>query len=279
MVPAVLLAAVAAAMSIRSGETTTRIVGSGWFMSLAGGVFLLTLLAALRAVVRRPAGWLAILAVHLGLAAGLAGVGLNQLDTDSGYLLLEAGAGQQDFFLDRNRREVRPLPFPVQLDSVTDVARRGFQPALQAWVSARQTGSTPVAYNQPLRLAGFSLLLLRPVEPGTPLEVKLSLDGTDYLLVHNQHAQIADGRMVWSHGYDARTQALTLVVEDTLVELSASDSLHVRGVSIVLKSFRLTRRPGAVFALRLSRLRPLIFAGFGLMLLGTAGLLLTKETA
>lgn len=277
MTPAVLLTAVAAAISLRGEEAPTRLVGSGWFVSVTGGIVVLALLAALRAVVRRPAGWPAILAVHLGLAVGLAGVGLNQRHASSGYLLLEAGAGPQGFFLDQNLREIRPLFCAVQLDSITEVARRGFQPAPLAWVSAEHTGSTPVAYSHPLQLAGFSLLLLRPVESGTPLEVELSLDDTDYLLLHNQHARLADGRDVWSWSHDPRMRKLGLAVGDTLVWLASGESLHVNGVNMALRSVRLSRQPGAAFVVRFARLRPLVFAGFGMMLAGALGLLLWKE--
>ncbi|MEO0086047.1 MAG: hypothetical protein ABIK37_05395 [candidate division WOR-3 bacterium] len=278
MLPAMLLAAVAAGASLRGEDAAARIVGSGWFVLLAGAVVLLALVAAVNAAIRRPAGRLSIIAVHLGLAVGPAGVALNQLQTSSGYLLLEAGTGSQSFFLNRNLREVRPLPFGIALDSVTELNRRGYRPAPLAWVSAGQSVSAPVAHSRPLQRGGFALLLLRRIEPGTPTEVELSLDGAEYLLLHNQHTRLADGRDVWSCSYDIGMRKLGLAVGDTLVWLASGDTLRLGSATIALGPVRLARQPGAAFAVRFARLRPLVFAGFGLTLLGAAGMLFRKET-
>uniref|UniRef100_A0A7C4CAR0 ResB-like domain-containing protein n=1 Tax=candidate division WOR-3 bacterium TaxID=2052148 RepID=A0A7C4CAR0_UNCW3 len=277
LLPALALAAIAAGASIRGQETTARITGSGWFIVLAGSVALLALVTAVKAAACRPRSCLFILTAHLGLTAGLAGVGANQLLTRSGYLLLEAQAGPQNCFLDRSLRTVRPLPLPIQLDSITRSERRGFRPAPLAWLSTGQAGSFPVAYSRPLRHAGSEFLLLRPVDPGTPLEVELSLDRTNYLLLHNQHVRLADGRDLWSHSWEPSRNRLALAVGDTLVWLASGDTLRAGNTTIALGAVFLTRRPGAVFAVRFTRLRWLVFAGFGLMLFGTAGMLLGRK--
>lgn len=274
-----LLAGAAAFASIRGEEAAGRIAGSGWFLLLAGVVLIQALGAAVGALVRRPAGWPWLLAAHLGLAVGLLGVGLNQLPAGSGWLLLEAGAGPQNFCLDRSRRAVRPLPFAVRLDSLTAAEWRGFRPAPVAWLSAGPASPAPVTYSRPLQHAGLALLLLRPVGPGTPLEFSLSLDGTDYLLLHNQHARTADGRDVWSCAWDSEQRRLALAVGDSLVWLAPGDTLRIGSATIALGPVRLSRRPGAVFAVRSGRRRPLVFAGFALMLLGAAGTFFRRETA
>jgi hypothetical protein len=252
-----------------------RVAGSWWFVALSLAIGLLCLTAAVLALARRRP-LVAGAATHLGIVIGLVGVFLNQRLANSGYVLLEAGAGGKNFLLDRGLRRIEPLPFTVRLDGLSQRESRGFRPAPVATVSVG--GRTfEVSYSRPLTRSGYRLLLARTVGPGFPHEYELDIDCQPYLLLHNQQADLPDGTVLSSTGYDREQGRLGIAAGTSTVWLAPGETATVAGTRLRLVAVDLARNAGAVFTAHDYRLRFFVFAGFGLALLGSAMMLFRRR--
>jgi len=266
----------AAVASLFGPGPVQRLVGSAWFLAAVGAVALASLLAALLALKHRSRPG-AI--QHLGLVIALGGVAVNQTMARSGYLFLEQKAGASNVFLGRDLRRVEELPEPLALDSVGSVLARAFRPAPVAWVTAKGKGemSKGVTYNQPLKAAGRQFLLMQTVEPGFLNEYELALDGEEYLLMHNQVIEPTPGLHVWSFAYDDDARRVGLMFGNEQQWLGIGDSATVQGRTAKLTSATFAADSGVIFVVNDVRFRFIIFAGFGLMLLGLVPSLFRKE--
>lgn len=266
----------AAVASLFGPGPVQRLVGSAWFLIAAGAVALASLLAALLALKRRS--WPGAIQ-HLGLVIALGGVAVNQTTARSGYLFLEQRAGASNVFLSRDLRRVEELPAPLALDSVGSVLAKAFRPAPVAWVTVKGKDemSKAVTYNQPLKAAGRQFLLTQTVEPGFLNEYELALDGEEYLLMHNQVIEPAPGLRVWSFAYDADAQRVGLMFGSEQQWLGIGDSATVQGRTVKLTSATFAADSGVIFVVNDARFRFIIFAGFGLMLLGPVPSLFRRE--
>jgi hypothetical protein len=240
-------------------------VGSAWFLVAAGLVAIASLLAAMAAF--RRCSWTSAIQ-HLGLVIALAGVAVNQTAARSGYLFLEQGAGASNFSLSRDLRRLEELTEPLALDSTTTILTRAFRPAPVAWVSTSERLSRPVTYNQPLMAVGRQLLFSQTVEPGFLNEYELVLDGKEYLLMHNQVIEPSPGLRVWSFAFDADARRVGLMLGSEQQWLGVGDSATVQGRTLRLTSATFAASSGVIFIVNDVRFRFIIFAGFGLMLLG-----------
>lgn len=276
MLVALLLLLVAAIASITGPETAARVAGSAWFSAAGAATAAALLFAAVSAVRRRPSGWPAALLAHLGLLVGLGGIILNQSAARSGYLFLESGAGAKDFVLDRGLRRLATLPFPVRLDSITESTARGFLPAPVTWLTAG-VRSVPVSYNRALRRCGWKFVFGRLTGPGFPHEYEVTAGSETWLLLHNQQARLGPGMVLASFGYDAASGSLGLALGTQQAWLRPGESADLAGYPLRLEAVAFANGPGAVFAVQDERLRPPLFAGFGLALAGALVLLLRRR--
>lgn len=264
----------AAVASLFGPGPVQRLVGSMWFLVGAGMVVITSLLAA--AVALRRRSWPGAIQ-HIGLVIALAGVAVNQTTARNGCLFLEQGAGISNFCLSRDLRRVEELPEPLAMDTVGSIQSKAFRPAPVAWVSASGGRSRPVTYNRPFTTAGRQLLLSQVVEPGFLNEYELVLDGEEYLLMHNQVIEPASGLRVWSFAYDADAHRVGLMLGDEQQWLGIGESATVRGRTLKLTSATFAANSGVIFIVNDARFRFIIFAGFGLMLLGLVPSLFRRE--
>ncbi|MCX6842668.1 MAG: hypothetical protein NTX53_10345 [candidate division WOR-3 bacterium] len=266
----------AAAASLFGPEPVQRLVGSAWFLAAAGVVAATSLLAAVVAIRRRS--WPGAIQ-HLGLVIALGGVVVNQTTARNGYLFLEQRAGAGNVFLSRDLRRAEELPEPLALDSVGSVLARAFRPAPVAWVTVKARGemSKAVTYNRPLKAAGWQFLLTQTVEPGFLNEYELAVDGEEYLLMHNQVIEPAPGLHVWSFTYDVDARRVGLMFGSEQQWLGIGDSATLQGRTVKLTSATFAADSGVIFVVNDARFRFIIFAGFGLMLLGLVLSLFRRE--
>jgi hypothetical protein len=199
------------------------------------------------------------------------------MTTHSGYLFLEQGAGVSNFALSHNLRRVEDLPEPLALDSLTSVGARAFLPAPVAWVTVADGHSQPVTYNRPLNAAGRQVLVSQIVAPGFLTEYEALLDGTEYLLLHNQVTEPSPGLRLWSFAYDADAGRVGLMIGNEQHWLGIGDSATVQGRSLKLLSATFAANVGALFVINDVRYRFIVFLGFGLVLLGLMPPLFRKE--
>ncbi|MEO0073733.1 MAG: hypothetical protein ABIK43_03615 [candidate division WOR-3 bacterium] len=211
---------------------------------------------------------------HLGLLAGVVGIFLQQRFGSSGAVVLTPETGQVDYRLSQDQRRIEHLPFTLNLDSITTLKARGFRPTAAAWVS---TGgpSSPVYPNHPLRLAGHKIVFLRTVPAGFPLELLIRVGADEFLLLYQQAVYIASSRLV-SFGYEPATQRIGFQADREQVWLRIGESASLAGMSISLLDARFASQPGVVLLVSDTRFTPVIFSGFGLMLLGIALVLLAR---
>ena len=87
-------------------------------------------------------------------------------------------------------------------------------------------------------------------------------------MLHNQALEPARGTRVWSFAYDAEEQKVGLMLGGEQRWLGIGDSASVDGVVLKLTSASFAANAGAIFIVNDVRFRSVIFAGFGLMLLG-----------
>ncbi len=265
----VVLAGVAAWASLFGQERVSRLAGSVPFLAAGAVVGLAGLWVGLRALLRRRGRSVASGLVHLGLALGIAGAAANELWSRSGFLLLEAGGGTADAYLERGFERLAALARPVALDSLGVRRRRGFQPAPVAYVSVAGRGiAQAVGYNRPLRIDGRELVFAGVVESGFLREYELSVDGDTYLLVHGQRVRLADGRQLASFAVDPEEGTLGLRAGGDTAWLRPGEERQLGPSRVAVAGFSVARARGAAFVVRDSRLRPLVFGGFGLTLLG-----------
>ncbi len=255
-------------------ESVQRLVGSAWFLAGAGVVAITTLLAIAMAIKRRS--WASV-TQHLGLVVALAGVGVNQTTSRSGYLFLEQGVGISNFSLSRDLHRLDELPEPLALDSTTSVLAKAFRPAPVAWVSGSDGRSRAVTYNRPLNVAGRQVLLSQIAAPGFLYEYEIALDGEEYLLLHNQVTEPSLGLRLWSFAYDAEARHVGLTLGSEQRWLGIGDSVEVRGRNLKLLSATFAANSGAIFIVNDARFRFIVFIGFGLALLGLLPALLRRE--
>jgi hypothetical protein len=264
----------AAVASLFGLEPAQRFVGSAWFLAGTGIIALASLLAAVIAVSRRS--WPSVVQ-HVGLVIALTGILVNQKTAHSGYLFLEQGAGVSNFTLSHNLRRVEELPEPLALDSLKSVSAKAFRPAPVAWITAADGHSVPVTYNRPLNVAGRHVLLSQTVTPGFLSEYEIALDGTEYLLLHNQFIEPSPGLRLWSFAYDAAERKVGLMVGNEQRWLGIGESATVRGRALTLLSATFAANAGAIFVVNDARYRFIVFIGFGLVLLGLLPPLFRKE--
>jgi hypothetical protein len=264
----------AAVASLFGSEPVQRLVGSTWFLAGTGVMALASVLAAVIAISRRS--WSSVLQ-HIGLVIALTGVLVNQKTAHSGYLFLEQGAGVSNFSLSHNLSRVEELPEPLTLDSLTSVSAKAFRPAPVAWVTVAEGRSRPVAYNRPLIVAGRQVLISQTVAPGFLSEYEIALDGTEYLLLHNQFTEPSPGLRVWSFAYDADAGRVGLMLGNEQRWLGIGESAAVQGRALKLLSATFAANAGAVLVVNDARYRFIIFLGFGLALLGLLPPLFRKE--
>jgi hypothetical protein len=266
----------AAVASLFGPELVQRLVGSAWFLAGTILVALASLLATVIAVSHRS--WPSVIQ-HVGLVIALAGVVVNQKAADSSYLFLEQDAGTSNFPLSHNLRRIEELPKPLALDSLTSVSAKAFRPAPVAWVTVADGRSRPVTYNQPLKLVGRQVLLSQTVAPGFLSEYEIALDGTEYLLLHNQITEPSSGLRLWSFAYDADAGRVGIVLGTEQRWLGIGESAAVQGRTLKLLSATFAANAGAIFVVNDARYRFIIFLGFGLALLGLLPPLFRREVA
>jgi hypothetical protein len=264
----------AAIGSLFGPEPVQKLVASPWFLAGTGVVALTSLLAGFVAVSRRS--WSSVLQ-HVGLVVALIGIAVNQGSTHSGYLFLEQGAGVSNFALSRNLRGVAELPEPLGLDSLTSVSAKAFRPAPVAWVTIADGHSRAVTYNRPLIVAGRQVLLSQVAAPGFLNEYELALDGEEFMLLHNQVAELSAGLPVWSFAYDAEARRVGLMLGNEQRWLGIGESAAVRGTSLQLLSASFAANAGVILVVNDIRCRFIIFLGFGLALLGLLPPLFRRE--
>jgi hypothetical protein len=264
----------AAVGSLFGPEPVQRLVGSAWFLAGAGVVAVASLLATIIAVSRHS--W-ASMVPHIGLVVALAGVAVNQRTAHSGYLFLGQGAGVSNFSLSHNLRRVEELPEPLALDSLTSISAKAFRPAPVAWVTAAEGRSRPVTYNRPLKAAGRQVLLSQTVAPGFLSEYEIALDGTEYLLLHNQVTEPSPGLRLWSFAYDTDAGRVGLMLGNEQRWLGIGESATVQGRALKLLSATFAANAGAILVVNDVRYRFIIFLGFALALLGLLPSLLRRE--
>ena len=264
----------AAVASLFGPEPVQRLVGSAWFLAATGLVAGASLLAAVIAVSRRS--WPSVVQ-HVGLVVALAGVAVNQRAVRSGYIFLEQGTGAGNFTLSRDLRRVEELSQPLALDSLASVSAKAFRPAPVAWVTIADGRSVPVTYNRPLKVAGRQVLISQIATPGFLSEYEIALDGTEYLLLHNQVTEPSPGLRLWSFAYDADAGRVGLMLGNEQRWLGIGDSATVQGRSLKLVSATFAANAGAIFVLNDVRYRFIIFLGFALALLGLLPPLLRRE--
>jgi len=255
----------AAIASLLGPEPVQKLVGSIWFLAATGVVALTCLLATAIAVSRRS--WPSVVQ-HVGLVIALTGVAVNQKFTHAGYLFLEQGAGASNFALSHNLRRVEELPEPLALDSLTSANAKAFRPAPVAWVTAADGRSRPVTYNRPHKSAGRQELLTQTAAPGFLSEYEIALDGTEYLLLHNQVTEPSPDFRLWSFAYDADGGRVGLMLGNEPRWLGIGESTAVQGRTLKLLSATYATNAGAIFVVNDIRYRFIVFLGFGLALLG-----------
>jgi hypothetical protein len=268
------LVAAAAVASLFGPEPVKKVVGSAWFLAGTGILALTGLLAAIIAISRRS--WPGIVQ-HMGLVVALFGVAVNQTATRNGYLFLEQGAGISNLSLSHNLRRIEELPKPLALDSLTSVSAKAFQPAPVAWVTAANGRSVPVTHNRPLHIAGRQILISQVAARGFLTEYEVALDGTEYLLLHNQVAEPSPGLRLWSFAFDSDAARVGLMLADEQRWLGIGESATVRGRTVKLLSASFAANVGAVFVMNDARYRFIVFLGFGLVLLGLLPPLFRRE--
>jgi hypothetical protein len=265
----------AAVASLFGPEPVLRVVGSGWFLAGAGLSALADLVAAIVAITRRS--WPRVIQ-HAGLALALAGVVVNQQAGANGYLFLEQAAGARNFYLSRDLRRLEELPVALSLDSIGSIARRGFRPAMVAWVTPEQGTAWPLTYNRPFARAGRQVLFSQVVAPGFLEEYGFTFGPDEYLLLHNQVAELSGGLRISSFGYDAAERKVGLLLGGNRQWLAAGDSVTVHGATLSLTEAAFAANAGAILIVNDVRFRFVIFAGFGLMLLGLVPPLFRRMT-
>ena len=264
----------AAVASLFGPEPVQRLVGSAWFLAVAGVVAVASLLATILAVSRRSR---ASMVQHVGLVVALAGVAVNQKFARTSYLFLEQGVGACNFTLSRDLRRVEELPEPLALDSLTSVSAKAFRPAPVAWITIPDGRSVPVTYNRPLNVAGRQVLLSQIVAPGFLSEYEIALDEAEYMLLHNQVTEPSSGLRLWSFAYDADAGRIGLVLGDEQRWLGIGDSATVQGRVLKLLSATFAANAGAIFVVNDVRYRFIVFIGLGLVLLGLLPPLFKRE--
>jgi hypothetical protein len=268
------LVTAAAVACLFGSEPVQRLVGSAWFLAGTGIVAFASLLATGIAISRRS--WPSVVQ-HVGLVIALTGVAVNQKLAHPSYLFLESGAGASNFALGRSLRRVEELPEPLDLDSLTSASAKAFRPAPVAWLTIPDGRSVPVTYNRPLNVAGRQVLLSQIVGPGFLHEYEIALDGSEYLLLHNQVAEPSSGLHLWSFAYDADAGRVGLVLGNEQRWLGIGESAAVQGRALKLLTATFAANAGAIFVVNDIRYRFIVFAGFGLVLLGLLPPLFKRE--
>jgi hypothetical protein len=275
---ALVLIAVAAVASLFGSAEVQRVCGSVWFIGAAG----LCSLGGLAAGVVALRGRRVLAALpHVGLVLGLAGVVLNQVAGHGGYQFLPVGTGARNYCLARNLRQIEELPFSIRLDSIGTRTSRGFRPAPVVFVSGTSDSSgfqAALTYNRTITVAGYRLMLSQVVEPGFLDEYELTIDSSEFALLHNQHVQPRPGLTVWSFGFDTEQGKVGLLVNRTQQWLTVGDSATVEGARLQLTAASFSPAMGAILIANDVRLRSVLFIGFGLVLVGLLVPLFKKET-
>jgi hypothetical protein len=144
---------------------------------------------------------------------------------------------------------------------------RSVRPAAVTWLNSG-FGSVPVTRSQPLVGKGFRLMLSQVVDPGFPRSREPGVGDDSCLLCHNRRVRLKDGTEAWTHEFDSDSARLAFAFGGRTAWLGIGDSLVAGGARLVLKPGDFSRAEGAVFTVLDTRRRPVIFAGFGLALLG-----------
>jgi len=264
----------AAVASLFGPAPVQKLVGSAWFLTGICIMALASLLAAVIAVSHRS--WPSVVQ-HVGFIVALIGVAVNQETAHTDYLFLEQGAGASNFALSHDLRRVEELPEPLSLDSLASINTKAFRPAPVAWITAADGRSRPVTYNRPLKVVGRQVLLSQTAAPGFLSEYEIALDGTEYLLLHNQVTEPLPGLRLWSFAYDVDSGRVGLMFGNEQRWLGIGESATVQGRALKLLSATFAANAGAIFVVNGTRYRFIVFLGFGLALLGLLPPLFRKE--
>ncbi len=268
---ALALATAAAVASVFGLDEVQKVAGSWWFVAAACLCGLSGLVGAVRLIgQRRRTAALS----HFGLALGIVGILLNQTLSRGGYLFLPVGAGARNYCLAQNLKGVVELPFSVRLDSLGVRTSRGFRPAPAALIRATagtKAFAASLTWNHTVTVDGYRLVLSRVVEQGFLEEYELAVGEDEYSLLHNQRVRLRPGLEVTSFGFDVEHKQVGLVVNNTRQWLAVGDSAAVEGARLRLTAASFAPAVGAVFVANDVRLRPVLFIGFGLVLLGLLG--------
>jgi hypothetical protein len=119
-----------------------------------------------------------------------------------------------------------------------------------------------------LKVAGRQLLISQVAAHGFLGEYELTTGGEEYLLMHNQVIEPSPGLRVWSFAFDADARRVGLMLGSEQQWLGVGDSTTVQGRTLRLRSATFAANPGVIFVVNDVRFRFIVFAGFGLMLLG-----------
>jgi len=95
--------------------------------------------------------------------------------------------------------------------------------------------------------------------------------------MHNQRVELPDGRRLWSDAYDREEKRLRFRIGDSQEWLTVGDSLDLGGVALELGPVHFSRREGVILLVKETGMRPVLFAGLGLMLLGFVPVLVRRK--
>jgi hypothetical protein len=261
-----------AVVSLSGTEKTDAITHSKPFL-VFGIIIIIRSLGAVASSVRNKSNIkrIANIFIHLGVVLGLAGVLLNERSPHNGYVFLELEQGGKNFYLNRNLKTINELPGILQLDSITDKYTKAFSAAPVAhlhYCLEKETSAVTLSFNKPFNYLGQQLLFSNIVEPGFPHSYTIIINNEQYLLLHNQRLQLPDKKIIFSHAYDAADSRLGYFLGQNEYWLQAGQSRQIDNCSITLESVNFSRNPGVILMVKDITLRYLIYAGFGIMLLG-----------
>ncbi|UCG44173.1 MAG: hypothetical protein JSU73_06075 [candidate division WOR-3 bacterium] len=278
------LVAVAAVACLSGPGRVGAVVGSPWFFVPAG---LLAVAAPVKVAVHgRLRTWRnrVLFLAHLGMTLAMVGVLLNRRQGGPGHMYVETGTIPKAAFLESSLRRVDVLEQGIRLDSVRMRSVRGFRSGPVAWVRSDDAGGEPgsgqqfaLRWNRPWSVSGRQVMLSGMVDPGFPHEYELKVGDDEYILMHNQRLELPDGRKLWCDGYDREEKRLRLRVGDSRQWLEVGDSIDLDGIALELGPVHFSRREGVLLLVKETGMRPVLFAGLGLMLLGFVPVLVGRR--
>jgi hypothetical protein len=269
-----------AIISIIRPEKIQSITGSVWFF-IIGVIIAIRSLSAIFTIsdasrIRRRSSVI----IHLGIVIGLIGVFTNERSHKNGYIFLELAGSGKNIYLTKNFKAIDELPFNIRLDSITSKSIKGFQDAPNAWINYttdHQSVSSFLTYNHPANYQGCQLLLSNLIEPGFPHSYELLIDNDQYQLLHNQKVELPNKLILWSFAYDTDEKQIGLLINNQEHWFQIGESKQINNSVITIQSIDFAQNQGVIFLVKNLRLRPVIFIGFALMLIGLVPLIFEKR--